>query len=65
MTIEVVMRRPQSSEYNSVRALVETVANETFTDRYLAQILNCTQVPPAGDLSANLLGPPPSLPLNT
>ena len=34
MTIEVVMRRPQSSEYNSVRALIETVANETFTDLF-------------------------------
>ena len=30
MTIEVVMRRPQPNEYNSVRALIETVANETF-----------------------------------
>jgi hypothetical protein len=29
MTIEVVMRRPQSSDYNSVRALIEIVANET------------------------------------
>ena len=34
MTIEVVMRRPQSSEYNSVRALIETVANETFKDLF-------------------------------
>jgi hypothetical protein len=34
MTIEVVMRRPQSSEYNSVRALIETVANETFQDLF-------------------------------
>jgi len=28
------MRRPQSSEYNSVRALIETVANETFKDLF-------------------------------
>ena len=35
MTIEVVMRRPQSSEYNSARALIETVANETFKSRHL------------------------------
>ncbi|MGA1988794.1 MAG: GNAT family N-acetyltransferase [Candidatus Sulfotelmatobacter sp.] len=34
MTSEVVMRRPQSSEYNSVRALIETVANETFKDLF-------------------------------
>ena len=34
MTIEVVMRRPQSSEYDSVRALIETVANETFEDLF-------------------------------
>jgi GNAT superfamily N-acetyltransferase len=34
MTIEVVMRRPQSSEYSSVRALIETVANETFKDLF-------------------------------
>jgi GNAT superfamily N-acetyltransferase len=30
----MVMRRPQSSEYNSVRALIETVVNETFKDLF-------------------------------
>jgi len=30
----VVMRRPQPSEYNSVRTLIETVANETFKDLF-------------------------------
>jgi ribosomal protein S18 acetylase RimI-like enzyme len=34
MTIEVVVRRPQSSEYNSVRTLIATVANETFKDLF-------------------------------
>jgi ribosomal protein S18 acetylase RimI-like enzyme len=34
MTIEVIMRRPQSGEYKSVRALIETVANETFKDLF-------------------------------
>jgi ribosomal protein S18 acetylase RimI-like enzyme len=34
MTIEVVMRQPQSSEYNSVRVLIETVASETFKDLF-------------------------------
>jgi ribosomal protein S18 acetylase RimI-like enzyme len=34
MTIEVVMRRPQSSEYDLVRALIETVTNETFKDLF-------------------------------
>ena len=34
MTIEVVMRRPQPSEYSSVQALIETVANETFRDLF-------------------------------
>ncbi len=34
MTIEVVVRRPQSSEYNSVRALIETVVHETFKDLF-------------------------------
>src|SRR5271165_4969170 len=34
MTIKLVMRRPQPSEYNSVRALIETVANETFKDLF-------------------------------
>ena len=28
MTIEVVMRRPQSSEYNSVKALTQAVTTE-------------------------------------
>lgn len=34
MIIEVVMRRPQPHEYNLVRTLVETVANETFKDLF-------------------------------
>jgi GNAT superfamily N-acetyltransferase len=34
MTIGVVMRRPQPSEYNSLQALIETVANETFKDLF-------------------------------
>src|ERR1700684_838859 len=34
MTIKLVMRRPQSSEYNSVRALIETVVNETYKDLF-------------------------------
>src|SRR5271165_7562044 len=34
MTIKLVMRRPQPSEYNSVRSLIETVANETFKDLF-------------------------------
>lgn len=34
MTLEVLMRRPQPSEYSSVRALIETVANETFKDLF-------------------------------
>jgi len=34
MTIDVVMRRPQPSEYSSVQALIETVANETFKDLF-------------------------------
>jgi ribosomal protein S18 acetylase RimI-like enzyme len=34
MSVEVVMRRPLSSEYDSVRALIETVANETFKDLF-------------------------------
>jgi GNAT superfamily N-acetyltransferase len=34
MTIEVLMRRPQPSEYGSVRALIGTVANETFKDLF-------------------------------
>lgn len=34
MPIDVVMRRPRSSEYHSVRALIETVANETFKDLF-------------------------------
>jgi ribosomal protein S18 acetylase RimI-like enzyme len=34
MTIEVVIRRPQASEYSSVQALIETVANETFKDLF-------------------------------
>ena len=34
MTSEVVIRRPQPSEYQSVRALIETVVNETFKDLF-------------------------------
>jgi hypothetical protein len=34
MPLEVVVRRAQSSEYNSVRALIETVANATFRDLF-------------------------------
>jgi ribosomal protein S18 acetylase RimI-like enzyme len=34
MAIEIVMRRPQPSEYNSVRVLIETVMNETFKDLF-------------------------------
>ena len=30
MISELVIRRPQTSEYGSVQALIETVANETF-----------------------------------
>src|SRR4051812_1327433 len=30
MTSELVIRQPQASEYGSVRALIEAVANETF-----------------------------------
>ena len=30
----MVMRRPLANEYNSVRALIETVANETFKDLF-------------------------------
>ena len=29
---ELVIRRPQASEYGTVQALIETVANETFKD---------------------------------
>jgi|SRR5580704_14030618 ribosomal protein S18 acetylase RimI-like enzyme len=34
MAIEVVIRRAQPSEYYSVRAVIETVANETFKDLF-------------------------------
>jgi len=34
MSSEVIIRRAQVSEYDSVRALVETVANETFKDLF-------------------------------
>jgi GNAT superfamily N-acetyltransferase len=34
MTTEVLMRRPQPSEYGAVRALIATVANETFKDLF-------------------------------
>jgi hypothetical protein len=29
-----IVRRPQPSEYGSVRALIETVANETFSNLF-------------------------------
>ena len=31
---ELVIRRPQASEYGSVQVLIETVANETFKDLF-------------------------------
>jgi len=34
MTRELVIRRPQVGEYGSVRALIETVANETFKELF-------------------------------
>jgi ribosomal protein S18 acetylase RimI-like enzyme len=34
MTRELVIRRPKASEYGSVQALIETVANETFDDLF-------------------------------
>jgi len=34
MVIELVVRRAQPSEYDLVRALIETVANETFRDLF-------------------------------
>ena len=34
MTIEVVIRRPHPSEFESVRALIEAVVNETFRDLF-------------------------------
>jgi ribosomal protein S18 acetylase RimI-like enzyme len=34
MHSELVIRRPQVDEYGSVRALIETVANETFKDLF-------------------------------
>jgi ribosomal protein S18 acetylase RimI-like enzyme len=34
MPIELVTRRAQPSEYNSIQALIETVANETFKDLF-------------------------------
>jgi len=34
MTRELVIRRPQATEYGSVQALIETVANETFKDLF-------------------------------
>src|SRR5438045_8528442 len=30
----IIIRRPQTSEYGSVLALIETVANETFSDLF-------------------------------
>lgn len=34
MAIEVVIRKPQPHEYDAVRVLIETVANETFRDLF-------------------------------
>jgi ribosomal protein S18 acetylase RimI-like enzyme len=34
MTSELVIRRPQASEYGSVQVLIETVANETFKNLF-------------------------------
>jgi ribosomal protein S18 acetylase RimI-like enzyme len=34
MPSKLVIRRPQTSEYGSVRLLIETVANETFKDLF-------------------------------
>ncbi|HLZ39575.1 MAG TPA: GNAT family N-acetyltransferase [Candidatus Sulfotelmatobacter sp.] len=34
MATEVVIRRPQPTEYSSVRFLIETVASETFKDLF-------------------------------
>jgi ribosomal protein S18 acetylase RimI-like enzyme len=34
MAIEVIIRHPQAHEYDSVRSLIETVANETFGDLF-------------------------------
>ena len=34
MISELVIRRPQASEYGSVQILIETVANETFKDLF-------------------------------
>jgi ribosomal protein S18 acetylase RimI-like enzyme len=34
MATEMVIRRPQPSEYNSVRVLIEIVANETLKDLF-------------------------------
>ncbi len=34
MTDELVIRKPQASEYDGVRLLIETVANETFRDLF-------------------------------
>ncbi len=34
MTGELVIRRPQATEYGLVQALIETVANETFKDLF-------------------------------
>jgi|ERR1700739_67787 ribosomal protein S18 acetylase RimI-like enzyme len=34
MAIEVVIRHPQSDEHGSVRALIRTVANETFRELF-------------------------------
>ena len=34
MATEVVIRKPQPREYDSMRVLIETVANETFKDLF-------------------------------
>lgn len=39
MSIEVVTRRPYPSEYHSVQALIEIVANETFKDLFAPNLV--------------------------
>jgi hypothetical protein len=34
MACDVVVRKPQPHEYDSVRVLIETVVNETFRDLF-------------------------------
>ena len=37
MLSDLVIRRPQASEYGSVQILIETVASETFKDIFAAE----------------------------